>query len=175
MLTNPLWRCSVSRFRESLGEWVYGIYGTDGPMHLAIFFDAAAVAGDAGLLAEARAPAEDACGQRCLPGALRRRGRPVRRAAELVVALTARSDEQPLDLKKLGTFPIVHGAGCWRWRKACERARRPRRALVERGTVDAELGRDLIEALHYLMGLKLRHQLRQREHGKRPATWCGLT
>ena len=43
------------------------------------------------------------------------------------------------------------------------------RRLVERGTVEAELGRDLTEALHYLMGLKLRHQLRQREHGEAPS------
>ena len=85
--------------------------------------------------------------------------------------LTARGDEQPLDLKKLGTFPIVHGVRALslaqgvRESGTVERVR----ALVERGTVDAELGRDLIEALHYLMGLKLRHQLRQREHGEAPS------
>jgi CBS domain-containing protein len=84
--------------------------------------------------------------------------------------LTARGDEQPLDLKKLGTFPIVHGVRALslaqgiRESGTAERVRR----LVERGTLDAELGRDLLEALHYLMGLKLRHQLRQREHGERP-------
>ena len=40
------------------------------------------------------------------------------------------------------------------------------RRLVERGIVDADLGRDLLEALHYLMALKLRHQLRQRAAGE---------
>jgi CBS domain-containing protein len=42
------------------------------------------------------------------------------------------------------------------------------RVLMASGVVDAELGRDLLEALHYLMGLKLRHQLRQRERGEAP-------
>jgi CBS domain-containing protein len=37
-----------------LRDWLYGAE-PDGPMHLAIFFDAAAVAGDASLLQEARA------------------------------------------------------------------------------------------------------------------------
>lgn len=171
MLTNPLWRCSVSRFRESLGEWIYG-KGSDGPMHLAIFFDAAAVAGDAALLAEARAQL-----QKMLSGSDAFLARFAAAADQFDepqswwLKLTARGDEQPLDLKKLGTFPIVHGVRALslaqgvRESGTVERVR----ALVERGTVDAELGRDLIEALHYLMGLKLRHQLRQREHGEAPS------
>jgi CBS domain-containing protein len=40
--------------------------------------------------------------------------------------------------------------------------------LRERGELDPTLARDLTEALHYLMGLKLRHQLRQRAAGQAP-------
>ena len=40
------------------------------------------------------------------------------------------------------------------------------RRLAALHQVDADLGRDLLEALHYLMGLKLRHQLRQRAAGE---------
>ncbi len=170
MLTNPLWRASVARFRETLGEWVYG-QGADGPMHLAIFFDAAAVAGDASLLEDVRAHL-----QKMLSGSDAFLARFAAAADQFDepqswwLKLTARSDEQPLDLKKLGTFPIVHGVRALslaqgiRESGTAERVRR----LVERGVVEAELGRDLIEALHYLMGLKLRHQLRQREHGEAP-------
>jgi CBS domain-containing protein len=86
--------------------------------------------------------------------------------------VTARGDEHALDLKKLGTFPIVHGvrALCLkhhvRETGTAERLRR----LGALNQIDAELGRDLLEALHYLMGLKLRHQLRQRAAG-RQRTW----
>ncbi len=169
MLTNPLWRCSAARLRETLGEWVYGTNG-DGPMNLAIFQDSAAVAGDTGLLDEARAQL-----RRMLSGSDAFLARFAAAADQFDepqswwLKLTARGDEQPLDLKKLGTFPIVHGVralslaqGVWD-SGTTDRVRR----LVERGVVDAALGQDLIEALHYLMGLKLRHQLRQRERGER--------
>jgi CBS domain-containing protein len=170
MLTNPLWRCSETAFRDTLREWVYGS-GADGPMQLAIFFDAAAVAGDATLLGGMRAHLE-----RILAGGDAFLARFAAAADQFDEPqswwqrLTARSDEQPLDLKKLGTFPIVHGV------RALSLAHGVResgtadrlRVLMASGVVDAELGRDLLEALHYLMGLKLRHQLRQRERGEAP-------
>ena len=81
-------------------------------MHLAIFMDARAVAGDADLLHQARAVRlRDPARQRRLPGALCQRRRPVRRTRRLVGAADPPRgrDEQPFDLKKLGTFPIVHG------------------------------------------------------------------
>jgi CBS domain-containing protein len=53
MLTNPLWCQPISGFRATLREWVYGA-DPDGPMRLAIFFDAACVAGDERLLHNAR-------------------------------------------------------------------------------------------------------------------------
>lgn len=169
MLTNPLWRCSLARLRETMGEWVYG-HGSDGPMHLAIFFDAAAVAGDATLLADARAHL-----RQLLSGSDAFLARFAAAADQFDepqswwLRLTARGDEQPLDLKKLGTFPIVHGVRALSLAQGiAESGTAGRvRALVERGTLDAALGRDLTEALHYLMGLKLRHQLRQRAQGER--------
>ena len=78
--------------------------------------------------------------------------------------------EQPLDLKKLGTFPIVHGVRALALQhgvRAPGTAARIR-ALVEAGRLDAALGRDLIDALHFLMGLKLEHQLCQRQLGETP-------
>ena len=170
MLTNPLWRCSESAFRDTLREWVYGA-GSDGPMQLAIFFDAAAVAGDATLLDGMRAHLD-----RILAGSDAFLARFAAAADQFDEPqrwwqrLTARGDEQPLDLKKLGTFPIVHGVRALslahgvRESGTADRLRR----LVERQLLDAELGRDLLEALHYLMALKLRHQLRQRAAGEQP-------
>ncbi len=170
MLTNPLWRCSVALFRDSLREWIYGA-DPEGPLRLAIFFDAAAVAGDGRLLQAAREHLD-----RILVGSDAFLARFAAAADQFEepqrwwARLTARSDEQPLDLKKLGTFPIVHGVRALslkhqvRESGTAERLRR----LVEGNHLDAVLGRDLQQALHHLMGLKLRHQLRQRAAGQPP-------
>ena len=53
MLSRPLWRQPLAGFRDTLRQWIHGP-DPDGPMNLAIFLDAAAVAGDAALLAAAR-------------------------------------------------------------------------------------------------------------------------
>jgi CBS domain-containing protein len=170
MVTNPRWCADAATFRDTMRDWVHG-QQVDGPMHLAIFFDAAAVAGDASLLAALKdhldrivtdsdaflARFAAAADQFDEPGTWWSR-------------LTRNADEHPFDLKKLGTFPIVHGV-----RALClaSRVREPDTVqriarLVERQVLDATLGRDLTEALHYLMGLKLRRQLAQRAAGLAP-------
>ena len=170
MVTNPIWRASVSAFRENLREWIYGA-DPDGPMRLAIFFDAAPVAGDAMLLQQLREHLD-----RILAGGDAFLARFAAAADQFDEPqswwqrLTVRSDEQPLDLKKLGTFPIVHGVRALSLQHGVREpgtAQRLRR-LVERELLHADLGRDLIEALHFLMGLKLRYQLRQRTAGDAP-------
>jgi CBS domain-containing protein len=40
--------------------------------------------------------------------------------------------------------------------------------LVAAGRLDADLARDLVDALHFLMALRLSHQLRQRAGGALP-------
>jgi CBS domain-containing protein len=170
MLTNPLWRGSVAAFRDTLRDWLYGV-DPQGPMRLAIFFDAAAVAGDAHLLHELHEHLD-----RILAGSDAFLARFAAAADQFDepqrwwARLTARSDEQALDLKKLGTFPIVHGVRALSLQhgvRASGTAQRLHR-LVELQQLDAELGRDLLEALHFLMGLKLSHQLRQRRTGQAP-------
>lgn len=54
MLSRPAWCQPLAGFRATLGQWIHG-ETADGPMNLAIFLDAAVVAGDAGLHREARA------------------------------------------------------------------------------------------------------------------------
>jgi CBS domain-containing protein len=170
MLTSPLWCQALTPFKESIRQWLYGS-DPEGPMHLAIFFDAAAVAGDAALLDEARAHLDrilaghdaylarfaGAADQFSEPGHWLRR-------------LTTRRHEQPLDLKKLGTFPIVHGVRALALahgvRELGTAARLER--LVGLGRIEPALARDLLDALHFLMALRLSHQLRQRAGGVRP-------
>jgi CBS domain-containing protein len=171
MLTNPLWRGSLAEFRERIRGWIYGS-DAEGPMHLAIFMDAVAVAGDAALLQKAKAFAYEA-----LPGSdafLARFAAAADQFEEPAVGWWARltasrtRDEAPFDLKKLGTFPIVHGvrALALQAQLAPTGSGERLRGLVERGRIDAGLARDLTETLHFMMGLKLKNNLAQRQLGK---------
>jgi CBS domain-containing protein len=170
MLTNPLWRGSVSDFRASLREWIYGA-DPQASMHLAIFFDAAAVAGDATLLQGLREYlAHILSGSDAFLARFAAAADQFEEPQTWWSRLTARGDEQPLDLKKLGTFPIVHGVRALCLQHGVREtgtAQRLRR-LVDLQQLDAGLGRDLVEALHFLMALKLRHQLAQRRAGAKP-------
>jgi len=172
MLSRPLWRQPLSGFREALRQWVLGD-DPQGPMNLAIFLDAAAVAGDASLLAEARdyvdqllsgndayyahfASAVEQFGREGgwwwrLPGL---RGRA---AAEI-------------DLKKLGIFPIVHGVRslALQYRVSALGTVARLRALAAEGRIDEPLARDLTDAVHFLIGLKLANNLRQMADGRTP-------
>ena len=168
MLTNPAWRQPLAEFRVTMRDWIYGAQ-PDGPMHLAIFFDAAAVAGDASLLQEARAHLD-----RILSGQDQYQARFAAAADQFqepgnwFKRLTTNRNEQPLDLKKLGTFPIVHGVRAlalqYGVREQGTAARLTRLVALDR--LEPVLARDLIDALHLLMGIRLTHQLRQRAQGQ---------
>jgi len=170
MLTNPLWRQPLAQFKDTLREWIYGA-DAEGAMQLAIFIDSTAVAGDVSLLESARDHLDRILGDSDaflarFASAIDRFGN----SASWWHRLTTQRDEEPLDLKKLGTFPIVHGVRALalqqRLRETGTAARL--RLLVERQRLDAGLARDVLEALHYLMSVRLTHQLRQKRAGQPP-------
>ncbi|HSC62486.1 MAG TPA: putative nucleotidyltransferase substrate binding domain-containing protein [Caldimonas sp.] len=170
MLTNPLWRQPLAGFRETIRDWLFSA-DPQGPMRLAIFFDAAAVAGDARLLADAREHLYDIfAGNDAFLARFASAVDQFSAGGGWWSWLTTRRDDSQLDLKKIGTFPIVHGVRVLalqhRLHEVGTAARL--RVLVEKNAVDAELARDLIDALHCLMGMKLTHQLRQRAAGEVP-------
>ncbi len=170
MLTEPAWCQSVSAFRETVRGWLYGA-NPEGPMQLAIFFDAAPVAGDAGLLDDVRGYLDAiAAGQDTWLARFAAAADQFHEPGHWFTRLTSRRDEQPLDLKKLGTFPIVHGVRALALRHGVRVQSTAQRlaALVECHALDAALARDLLDALHFLMGLRLSHQLRQRAGGTAP-------
>ncbi len=174
MLSNPLWRQPVAGFRQSLREWMFGA-DPQGPMRLAIFLDAVGVAGDATLLHQARQFVQDhvvdndaffarfarAADQFDEPGGWWQRLAGVR-------GLSRSHDEAPFDLKKLGTFPIVHGvrALALQHHIAAVPTTERLRGLVDAGHLPAATGAPLAEALHRLMTLKLEHNLAQRARGE---------
>jgi CBS domain-containing protein len=170
MVTQPLWRQPLSAFRATLRDWVYGA-DPDGPMRLAIFFDATRIAGDERLLDSARDHLHnilvdnDAFLARFAAAADQ-----FSEASPWWSWLTTRRDGHLLDLKKLGTFPIVHGVRALALQRRVRATGTAARLheLVTLQAIDAALARDVTDALHFLMQLKLRHQLQQRERGEQP-------
>jgi len=75
--------------------------------------------------------------------------------------------KEALDIKKAGTFPLVHGirslalAHGIRATSTVERVK----ALVTAGRLPEKLAEDLIDSLHFFMGLKLKIGLQRLETG----------
>ncbi len=170
MVDNPLWRQSLSSFRDTIRDWLYG-GDVEGTLHLAIFIDARVVAGDARLLDEARAYlqrilSDNAAWLARFASAVDLFPEPTGWWARL--ATLAGCEEPPLDLKKHGTFPIVHGVRTLALQHRIDATPTTERLrqLVQRQQLPAELGRDLREVLQFLSGLRLQNNLRQRAAGE---------
>lgn len=170
MVTNPLWRQPLAGFKATITDWLLGSH-PDGPMHLAIFMDARAVAGDAELLTQAREHLRGLFGGS--DALLARFASAIEQFSEpgswwdRLTTLRGR-DEQTFDLKKLGTFPIVHGIRALALQHRLEGLRTSERIhqLATAGHLDEALARDLVDALHFLMGLKLKNNLSQQQMGE---------
>jgi len=171
MVTNPLWCQSVSGFRQTIGEWLFG-GAAEGGMNMAIFLDARAVCGDTTLLANVREHALSlATGSSTYMG---RMASAINQFAEPASGWWGRltqlqaSEPETFDLKKIGTFPIVHGARVLALEHRLDVLGTTDRlqALATEYAVAPALARDLIETLHFLMGMKLRNNLRQQSLGQ---------
>jgi CBS domain-containing protein len=171
MVTNPLWCQSLATFRETVGHWLYGAE-PDGKMNLAIFLDARAVSGDATLLTNAREHAlKLAIGSNTFVGqmasAINQFSEPPSGWWNRLTHLQFKEPET-FDLKKIGTFPIVHGARVLALDHRIDALGTVERlqAMANEFHVAPALVRDLIETLHMLMALKLRNNLRQISLGQ---------
>ncbi|GAB2730185.1 putative nucleotidyltransferase substrate binding domain-containing protein [Melaminivora jejuensis] len=166
MLRNPQWRGSVGQWQERVRGWLLQPEG-ESLMHLAIFLDAHAVAGDARLLDEVR---HSLFGLALVNDAL------VARFALAIDAfgssasaagwwgrLLGREEAEAVNLKKAGIFPIVHGVRSLALARGVPASSTAERidALVAEGSLDATLGQELLQTLHLLMGLRLQAGLQQ--------------
>lgn len=169
MLSNPAWRRTAQDFAATLREWVWQP-GGDNLMHLAIFMDAHAVAGDAALLAQVSDSLHQlATDNDALLG----------RFAAAIDAFEAHAGwlsklfslgetPPPLHLKKAGLFPLVHGVRSLALAhqvRATSTAARVQ-ALVGLGALSPGEGEDLAEALHVFMALKLKAGLAEQEQAR---------
>jgi CBS domain-containing protein len=161
MVRNSAWRRSASEFKAVVRHWLLRP-DPEGLMALASFIDAHAVAGDASLLADVRTEVD----------------RLVSADDSLLGRFAAAIDSFPdatggwwnrllkigeqektiLDLKKAGIFPIVHGVRSLALRDHVQETATAARldSLVARGRLPAELATELVDSLHFLMGLKLK-------------------
>lgn len=171
MVTNPLWCQSLGSFRQTIGQWLYGS-DPEGKMNLAIFMDARAVAGDAALLVNARAHALALSHGSdtfiaIMASAIDQFQEPSKAWWSHLPLLHSREPET-FDLKKIGTFPIVHGTRALALEHRLEALGTVERlqVLADQQVLPAALVRDLVETLRMLMTLKLRNNLRQRALGQ---------
>jgi CBS domain-containing protein len=170
MLSRPQWRAEVGEFSRRVQDWIWKPDGQS-LLALAIFMDARAVCGDTTLLDRVRG---------CAVDALTGDGGLIARFASPVVVfgeqghwwsrLLGRGSEEQLDLKKAGTFPIVHGIRTLALEaRIAETGTLPRiDRLLAKGVIPPDLAADLRESLHVLMGLKLKAGLEDLAFGRAP-------
>lgn len=169
MVSNPDWRGTVSTLSQRVRQWLMQPVG-DSLMQLAIFLDAHAVAGDAALLAVVR---ESVAAQAIdndvvlarFASAVDNFGGP----AGWWSRLFGLGDEgRAISLKKAGIFPIVHGVRSLALARRVAATGTAERiaALVEGGVLDAALGDELVQSLHFLMGLRLQAGLAELDTGR---------
>jgi CBS domain-containing protein len=162
---NPVWSKTLADFRDDFSRWL-ALSDEAGVMNIAIFYDAEAVAGDADLLRNAKQDLIDAMrGERAHLARFARAAEafptPIGFFDNLV---TSKAEGDALDLKKGGIFPIVHGVRALSLEKGLtETGTAPRIArLSELGAFEPQFARELTQALHYLMTMRLDAQLAEQ-------------
>ena len=160
MLSNPAWRQTASDFARTTRQWLL-MPSPDSLMSLAIFLDAHAVCGDASLLESVRLGVFEVVTDNDVM--LARFASAINSFPESGgwwnrLLLRSDSNEESLDLKKAGIFPLVHGIRCMALEQHLSELGTVARIdrLVTAGRLTAAMGADLTESLHFFMGLKLK-------------------
>ncbi|MBK5959428.1 hypothetical protein CCR97_14600 [Rhodoplanes elegans] len=172
MVKNPRWSQPIDDFLFQLEGWVRSP-AEDGPMNLGIFFDAVSVTGHHDLLDRAKSTMVDLMrGETAYLARFARAidlfaGASAGMLTSFMASVGVGSDE--IDVKKSGTFPIVHGVRTLAIDQGIREVSTADRiaALAEAGLFGADFGRELTSALSYFMEIRLRSQLAAMATGKR--------
>ena len=170
MVQNPVWSQPADSFTKQLKSWIL-TPGGDSAMALGIFSDAVAVAGRRDLLVHTKTAFMDMM-----------RGESAHLAhfahlidlfassdigvfGSLMVSVGMRSGD--VDVKKVGTFPIVHGVRTLATEKGIQETPTVTRikALADSNVLEQPFAQELISALHLFMELRLRSQLKAKRTG----------
>jgi CBS domain-containing protein len=173
MVSNPEWRGSEKEWEKKVSSWV-DTPVPENVLNSAIFFDFRSVFGDRTL-----ADGLEEYVHKKIKGKSLFMGYFVMEGLKFKPPLTffkgfvvERSGEHKgkLDLKKGGIFPITHGVRCLSlFNGILERNTYDRiRVLMERGILEKNFGRDLLEAYRFLNMLRFREQADKIIKGKEP-------
>ena len=170
MLSNPEWCQSVTEFSQTARLW-WMTASADNLMALAIFLDAHAVCGDRALLERVRAAVFEMAADN--DAMLARFATPVNAFGGSGgwwsnLPFLGDPGKETLDIKKAGTFPLVHGLRSLALAHGIHATSTRDRALalVAAGKLPEKLAGDLIDSLHFFMSLKLKIGLRKLETGR---------
>lgn len=158
MVSNPDWTRPLAAYKDALFHWIHRP-DEAASMNLAIFYDAAAVAGDAGLLAEAKgyllSRLQD---NQMFFTAFARPALAFDTPSGLFGGLFERRRNEILDIKKAGIFPIVHGVRALALEKHMAETNTAERiwALADRGVLERGFAGELAEAFSFLSTLRLK-------------------
>jgi CBS domain-containing protein len=173
MVRNPQWSQPIEDFIRQLKGWVLTPVD-DSAMNLGIFFDAVAAGADRAELVERARSAliemmrgESAYLAHFAHAIDQFEGASAGMLSSLMASVGVGSAE--IDIKKSGTFPIVHGIRTLAIEQGIKVVPTVRRieALVTSGVLGEDLGRELAGALSYFMEIRLRSQLRAMKTGRR--------
>lgn len=168
MLKSPQWCQSAKEFTQMVRRWLL-VPSPEGLIALAIFLDAQRVCGDAALLEQVRGEVDVLVSDS--DALLVRFASAINVFAEGIGwwNLLMRPDErEPLDLKKAGIFPLVHGVRSFALQQHLRETSTVDRleALVAVGKLSRELADELKDSLQFLLGLRLQVGLRQLDLGR---------
>lgn len=163
MVNNPAWSRTAEAFRAEMRHWV-ARPGEQAHMKVAIFMDAAPVAGNGELLRELRRYLFDlVAGNKAylaqFAKATEAFGTSIGMFGTLIADAGARHDS--IDLKKSGIFPIVHGARSFALERRIEATGTADRLrqLAAQSVLERSLADETISALVFLRELHLKAQL----------------
>ena len=170
MVRNPLWSQPVDNFIKQLKSWVLTPTG-DSAMNLGIFSDAVSVAGNRALLTRAKKAFMEMMRGESVHLAYFAHlidlfaSSDIGRLGNLMVSVGVRPGV--IDLKKVGTFPIVHGVRTLAIDKGILETPTVERInlLKADGLLETPLAKELVSALHVFMELRLHSQRKARRLG----------
>lgn len=168
MVKTPQWRQSARDFGQTVRRWLL-TPSPEGLIALAIFLDAQRVCGDAALLEVVRGQIDELVREN--DALMMRFASAINVFSEGVGwwNLLMRPDErEPVDLKKVGIFPLVHGVRSFALEQHLRQTNTVERleALVALGKLPRSLAEELEGSLHFFMDLRLKVGLTQLELGR---------
>lgn len=169
MVSNPVWSATEEAFRAQIRHWIMAP-DPESPMNLGIFCDAVAVAGDPRPLARVKAElfalmAGETAHLAHFARAIDQFPGPGGVIGTLMATV---GREAVIDVKKSGTFPVVHGIRSLAIEKGILATATVDRiaAIAEAGVFGEAFARELIGAFRYFCELRLRAQLRAARLGE---------